>query len=120
MVQLTITPPTLLAFSSHRPNSCYALDGNLFHPSVYFSATNSTLWFFLFDELRLDIRLSMSHTSFRPSQITLFFQSPSRFNLCYQRKFPLFYTIISPLCTTLYGLFPLMNSRFLFTPYVLH
>ena len=70
--------------------SSYALDGSLFHPSVYFSVTNTTLWPFLFHELKADIHFYMTHASSRPSDISLFFQCPTRFNLCYQRKFLLF------------------------------
>ena len=64
MVQPTITHPTLLASSSLWLDLFYALDGSLFHPSIYFSVINTTLWSLLFDELLVDILPSMYHTSF--------------------------------------------------------
>ena len=67
-----------------QPDSFYIFDGSLFHQSVPSSVINTT-------ELPVDIHPSppspMSHTSFNPSHITLFFQPPERFNLCYQWKF---------------------------------
>ena len=68
-------------------NIPFALDQSLLQPSVYFWVINITIWPLLFDELTVDIRPSISHTTFGPSHITLFFQPPARSNLCYQRKF---------------------------------
>ena len=48
--------PTSLASFSLRSVTFCALDGSLFHPSVYFSVINITLWSPLFDELPVDIR----------------------------------------------------------------
>ena len=83
-------PHQLLPPASDQIHSFYALDRSSFYPSVYFSVISTTLWSLLHDEPSVDIRSSMSHTSFGPSHITLFFEPPARFNLRYQQKFLLF------------------------------